>query len=226
MKRVCWAIFLLGRDALFLLGDNALIMLLSRHFFGVSHTSAGRGRASSHSCPRRPALCASPCAHNSLDHLTSTKSCLWALCKKQLVISASGGLILLTSIFLARRKPLGQCSLFSLPSFLWCFNNQLGFPQLGWRSGEGGLCPTCQCGCFSIFSALVLDSAELSCAVQFCTISPASCPQTTTHCTSPECSGKLMYDFPPFRSKRNIILWEKWASTELNVSKNGSYQDR
>lgn len=95
---------------------------------GMSHISAGRGEAAwSRSCPKRTALRASPSPDNSLDHLTSTKSCLWALCKKQHVISASGCPILPSNTFLARTKSLG--SVLAVDSAPCC-----------WGEGFGGSC--------------------------------------------------------------------------------------
>lgn len=215
-KQHVWAILLLDRDALLLLEDSALIIFVLGHF-GECHTPLlreGRQGMKSLLCQMHH-IHASPSPSNSLDHLTSKESHLWALCKKQRVISALRGMIL------PRRKPLGQRCLFSLPSSPWCSRNRFGSPLLRWRLC-GGLSPTCWCGFISILSALAQGSTEHSCAVQWNAF-PASCTQTIAYSTLTGCSGKFMYNFSLFGLNRNAILQEKRASTELDSSKNGSY---
>lgn len=193
----------------------------------MSHISAGRGEAAwSRSCPKCTALCASPSPNNSLDHLTSTKSCLRALCKKQHVISASGCPILPSNTFLARTKSLGQRSSFYPPSSPQRFSSRLGSLLLGWRLW-GQLSPTCRCGCVSILSALAQGSAEHSRAVWWNAF-PASCTETSTYCTLVGCSGKIYVRFlsvqiePKYHSVREVGLnraeWlEEWVLSRLII---------
>lgn len=214
MKRVYWAIFLSERDDA--VGDNALIILVSGIFWAVTHScQEKRGRAWSHSCPKHTALRASPTPNNSLDHLTSIKSHLWALCKKQCVTFAPGGLILpstpswpggsslVSAACFLRLHPHGVLLIDSAPH---CWDEDFG--RQSWLSSVAVLA-----------SFLLWPRAAQSTAVRC-----RSCTKTVTYCTLVGYSGKFMYNFSLFRSSRNTILREKWASTELNGSKNGSYQ--